>query len=136
MERTRSYAFLCVSSRDCSRGKSSSSGGLITSLAIVSSVAGGEGTATASPVQAAGSSSPRPVCQETSAHIINCVNAGQSVPKISGCLRWELTATSTLCISPRNVIDTGTKGYSTTSPCTHLTLTLRLVSNVLCCIRL
>ncbi len=31
-ERTRSYALLSVSSRDCSRGKSSSSGGFTTSL--------------------------------------------------------------------------------------------------------
>ncbi len=112
MERTRSYAFLSVSSRDCSRGKSSSSGGFITSLAVVSSEAGGEGTANASPVWAAASSWPRPICQETSAHTIpnNCVKAGQSVPKISGCLRWELTATSILYIFPRNVIDTGTNG--------------------------
>ncbi len=29
-------------------------------------------------------------------------HTGQSVPKISGCLRWELTATSILCIFPRN----------------------------------
>ncbi len=42
--------FLSVSFRDCSRGKSSSSGGFITSLAVVSSEAGGEGTANASPV--------------------------------------------------------------------------------------
>ncbi len=38
----------------------------------------------------------------------NCVKAGQSVPKISGW--WELTATSILCVFPRNLIDTGTKG--------------------------
>ncbi len=112
MERTRSYAFLSVSSRDYSRGKLSSSGGFMPSLALVSSEAGGDGPASASPVRAAASSWPRPVCQEASAHTIpnNWVKAGQSVPKISGCLRWELTATSILCIFPRNLIDTGTKG--------------------------
>ncbi len=54
---------------------------------------------------------------------------GQLVPKISGCRRWGLTATSTLCFCPRNWMAKRTTGYSATSPCTHLTRTMQLISN-------
>ena len=44
----------------------------------------------------------------------------QSLPKIKGCVRWELTAAFILCFLPLYIISTGTRGYLWTSPSTHL----------------
>ncbi len=76
--------------------------------------------------------------QEASTHKTpnKILNAGQLVPKISGCRRRGLTATSTLCFCPRNWMVNSTTGYVTTSPCTHLTRTMQLLSNASGWIRL
>ncbi len=59
---------LSVSSRDCSRGKSSSSGDFSSALALVSSASVGEGPGTASPVCARASPSP-PLSPKKHPHI-------------------------------------------------------------------
>ncbi len=132
MERTWSNAFLSDSSWDCSRGKSSRSVRISLSTALRSPGAASAGPGSASPVHTAASPSGFSFPQEASTHKTpnKILNAGQLVPKISGCRRRGLTATSTLCFCPRNwIANSTTTGYFTTSPCTHLTRTMQLLSN-------
>ncbi len=123
MERTWSNAFLSDSSWDCSRGKSSRSVRISLSTALRSPGAASAGPGSASPVRTARLPLRLLFPQEASTHKTpnKILNAGQLVPKISGCRRRGLTATSTLCFCPRNWIVNSTTGYFTTSPCTHLT---------------
>ncbi len=131
MERTCSNAFLRVSSWDCSRGKSSRSVRIDLSIAFRSPGAASASPGSASPERTAASLPGFSFPQEASAHKTpnKILNEGQLVPKISGCRRWGLTATSTLCFCPRNWMAKRTTGYSATSPCTHLTRTMQLISN-------
>ncbi len=131
MERTWSNAFLSDASWDCSRGKSSRSVRTSLSTAFRSPGAASADPGSASPVRTAASLPGFSFPQEASTHKTpnKTLNAGQLVPKISGCRRWGLTATSTLCFCPRNWIVNSTTGYFTTSPCTHLTRTMQLLSN-------
>ncbi len=101
MERTWSNAFLSDSSWDCYRGKSSRSVRISLSTALRSPGAASAGPGSASPVRTAASPSGFSFPQEASTHKTpnKILNAGQLVPKISGCRRRGLTATSTLCLS-------------------------------------
>ncbi len=96
------------------------------------------GPGSASPIRTAASLPGFSFRQEASTHKTpnKTLNAGQLVPKISGCRRRGLTATSTLCFCPQNWIANSTTGYFTTSPCTHLTRTMQLLSNASGWIRL
>ncbi len=138
MERTWSNAFFSDSSWDCSRGKSSRSVRISLSTALRSPGAASASPGSASPVRTAASPSGFSFPQEASTHKTpnTILNAGQLVPKISGCRRRGLTATSTLCFCPRNWMVNSTTGYVTTSPCTHLTRTMQLLSNASGWIRL
>ncbi len=131
MERTCSNAFLRDSSWDCSRGKSSRSVRISLSIVFRSPGTASASPGSASPVRTAASLPGFSFPQEASAHKTpnKTLNEGQLVPKISGCRRWGLTATSTLCFCPRNWMAKCTTGYSATSPCTHFTQTMQLVSN-------
>ncbi len=131
MERTCSNVFLRDLSWDCSRGKSSRSVRLNLSITFRSPGAASASPGSASPERTAASLPGFSFPQEASAHKTpnKTLNEGQLVPKISGCWRWGLTATSTLCFCPRNWMAKCTTGYSATSPCTHLTRTMQLVSN-------
>ncbi len=108
------------------------------STALRSPGAASAGPGSASPVRTTASPSGFSFTQEASTHKTpnKILNAGQLVPKISGCRRRGLTATSTLCFCPRNWIATSTTGYFTTCPCTHLTRTMQLLSNASGWIRL
>ncbi len=109
------------SSWGCSRGKSLRSVRISLSTALRSPGAASAGPGSASPVRTAASPSGFSFPQEASTHKTpnKILNAGQLVPKISGCRRRGLTATCTLCFCPRNWIANSTTGYFTTSPCTH-----------------
>ncbi len=100
-------------------------------LPLVTPGAASASPGSASPVRTAASLPGFSFPQEASTHKTpnKTLNAGQLVPKISGCQRWGLTAASTLCFCPRNWMAKRTTGYSATSPCTHLTRTMQLVSN-------
>ncbi len=102
MERTWLNAFFSDSSWDCSRGKSSHSVRISLSTALRSPGAASAGPGSASPVRTAASPSCFSFPQEASTHKTpnKILNAGQLVPKISGCRRRGLTATSTLCFAP------------------------------------
>ncbi len=102
MERTWSNAFFSDSSWDCSRGKSSRSVRISLSTALRSPGAASAGPGSASPVRTA-ASPPASLFRRRHPHTklpIKFLNAGQLVPKISGCRRRGLTATSTLCFCP------------------------------------
>ncbi len=131
MERTCSNAFLRDSSWDCSRGKLSRSVRINLSIAFRSPGAASASPGSASPERTAASLPGFSFLQEASAHKTpnKTLKEGQLVPKISGCRRWGLTATSTLCFCPRNWMAKRTTGYYATSPCTHLTRTMQLISN-------
>ena len=118
-----------VSSRDCSSGKSSMECNSGTSGASWGVTAGSSSLSAvsdnlASPLSAAHTSYV-PVCRErTPTHCPTTEwNPGQSVPRIRGCVRWELTATFILFFFPLYLISAVTIGYLWISPCTHLIFT-------------
>ncbi len=116
----------------CSRGKSSRSVRIDLSIAFRPPGAASASPGSASPRAHGRLPSPGSFPQEASAHKTpnKILNEGQLVPKISGCRRWGVNRPPPhYAFVPEIGWLKRTTGYSATSPCTHLTRTMQLISN-------